>query len=252
MKAKLIALLALAAFAQAPIQAHASPPLPGGFVYLRDIDPTIIQDIRYATSNNFVGHPLAGYQAGECVVKREVALKLKAIQQELSTRKLSLKMFDCYRPTRAVADMVAWSRDGKATGQRFNPAYNKRDLFRLGFIAFRSAHSTGGALDLTLVDLTADNSATFDPNKTYADCTAPVDQRAPEGSIDMGTGYDCTDHKGYTASPAITPTQRHWRHELISAMAKQGFVNYSKEWWHFSLPGMGTVAYDFPIVPRTR
>src|SRR5215468_10962263 len=77
--------------------------LPGGFVYLRDIDPTIVQDIRYATSNNFVGRPLAGYQAGECVVKREVGLRLKAIQQELAKRNLSLKMFDCYRPTQAVA-----------------------------------------------------------------------------------------------------------------------------------------------------
>src|ERR1700749_3605710 len=138
---------------------------PGGFVYLRDIDPTIIQDIRYATSNNFVGHPMAGYRAGECVVKREVAFRLKAIQQKLAKRKLSLKMFDCYRPARATADMLAWSRDGKDTGRRFNPSFNKADLFRLGYISPYSQHSTGGALDLTLVDLTADNSATFDPNK---------------------------------------------------------------------------------------
>src|ERR1700751_518843 len=142
MKAKLIALIAAASLAQA----HASQPLPGGFVYLRDIDPTIIQDIRYATLNNFVGHPLAGYQAGECVVKREVALKLKGIQQELAKRKLSLKMFDCYRPTQAVADMVAWSRDGRQRGRRFNPAYNKRDLFRLGFIAFQLAHLNSAPL----------------------------------------------------------------------------------------------------------
>src|ERR1700751_3603391 len=156
MKARLIALSIVALISPTHAQT-----LPGGFVYLRDIDPTIIQDIRYATSNNFVGHPLAGYQAGECVVKREVGLKLKAIQQELAKRKLSLKMFDCYRPTQAVADMVAWSRDGRETGRRFNPAYDKRDLFRLGFIAYRSVHSTGAALDLTLVDLSADNSAGF-------------------------------------------------------------------------------------------
>ncbi len=86
----------------APVTAAHAQSLPGGFVYLRDIDPTIIQDIRYATSNNFVGHPLAGYQAGECVVKREVGLRLKKIQEELARQKLSLKMFDCYRPTRAV------------------------------------------------------------------------------------------------------------------------------------------------------
>jgi D-alanyl-D-alanine dipeptidase len=111
--------------------------LPGGFVYLRDIDPTIIQDMRYATSNNFVGHPLAGYQAGECVVKREVGLRLKAVQQELAKQKLSLKMFDCYRPARASMDMVRWSRNGRETPaeRRYNPAFRKADLFRLGYIA---------------------------------------------------------------------------------------------------------------------
>jgi D-alanyl-D-alanine dipeptidase len=227
--------------------------LPGGFVYLRDVDPSIIQDIRYATSNNFVGHPLAGYQAGECVVKREVALRLKKIQEELATQKLSLKMFDCYRPQRATMDMYRWSQSGKETAsdRRFNPAFRKADLFRLGYIATYSGHSTGSALDLTLVDLSADNSAAFDPAKSYADCTAAVDKRAPEGSIDMGTGYDCTDLKGHTNTNAITPEQRKWRMTLVAAMRKQGFVNYWKEWWHFSLPGGGGQAYDFPITrPR--
>jgi zinc D-Ala-D-Ala dipeptidase len=233
----------------APAGASRAETLPGGFVYLREIDPTIIQDIRYAGANNFVGRPLQGYGAAECVVKREVGFRLKAIQRDLATRKLSLKMLDCYRPVRAVADMVAWSKNGKETvaERRFNPAIRKQDLFRLGYIATHSQHSTGGALDLTLVDLSADNSAAFDPNKTYADCTAPVDARAPEGSIDMGSGYDCADLKAHTASRAITPVQRRWRNELVAIMAHQGFVNYWKEWWHFSLPGGAGAAYDFPI-----
>ena len=90
--------------------------MPGGFVYLREIDASIIQDIRYAGANNFVGRPLRGYDAAECVVKREVGLRLKAIQQDLAKRKLSLKMLDCYRPVRAVADMVAWSKNGGSSG----------------------------------------------------------------------------------------------------------------------------------------
>lgn len=231
--------------------AHAQT-LPGGFVYLREIDSSIIQDIRYAGANNFIGRPLRGYDAAECVVKREVGLRLKAIQQELAKRKLSLKMFDCYRPARAVADMVAWSRNGHETAaeRRFNPAFSKEELFRLGYIATHSQHSTGAALDLTLVDLTADNSAIFDANKPYADCTAPAPMRPPEGSIDMGTGYDCSDVKAHTDSSAITPLQRRWRNELVAVMARQGFVNYSQEWWHFSLPGAGVAAYDFPIEPR--
>ena len=247
--AALVALLALSFFA--PVRAQT---LPGDFVYLRDIDPSIIQDIRYATSNNFVGRPLAGYDAGECVVKREVGLRLKAVQQELAAQNLSLKMFDCYRPARASLDMVKWSQNGRETAaeRRYNPKIPKTELFRLGYIASRSQHSTGAALDLTLVDLRADNSARYDPLKIYADCTAPVEARAPEGSVDMGTGYDCTDPKGHTAAASINAEQRAWRKRLVAAMARQGFVNYSKEWWHFSLPGAGGAAYDFPIQPRTR
>jgi D-alanyl-D-alanine dipeptidase len=245
MKPKLIALVVTLSAVQAYAQA-----LPGGFVYLSDIDPTIIQDIRYATSNNFVGRPLRGYEAGECIVKREVGLRLKAVQQELAKRKLSLKMFDCYRPARASLDMVRWSRNPRDNGNRFNPAIDKRDLFRLGYIASYSKHSTGAALDVTLVDLAADNSARFDPAKSYADCSAPAERRAPEGSVDMGTGYDCTDLRGHTRSGALTGEQRRWRDVLIAAMARQGFVNYSKEWWHFSLLVADGAAYDFPITAR--
>jgi D-alanyl-D-alanine dipeptidase len=235
------------------VPAHAQT-LPGGFVFLRDIDPTIIQDIRYAGSNNFIGRPLGGYDAAECVVKRDVGLALKSIQQALAPQKLSLKMLDCYRPVRAVRDMVVWARNGRETPaeRRYNPAFSKADLFRLGYIAGHSGHSTGAALDLTLVDLTADNSPRFDPSKAYADCTAAASARAPEASVDMGTGYDCADVKAHTAARSITSVQRRWRNMLVAAMAQQGFVNYSKEWWHFSLPGAGGPAYDFPVTARRK
>src|SRR5258708_22337719 len=119
-KAIVVALVVIASFSGAFAQA-----LPGGFAYLRDIDPTILQEIRYAGANNFIGRPLAGYGAGECVVKREVGLALKTIQRELARQKLSLKMFDCYRPERAVADMVAWPGNGNETpaDRRSNPAF---------------------------------------------------------------------------------------------------------------------------------
>jgi D-alanyl-D-alanine dipeptidase len=196
--------------------------MPGGFVFLRDIDPTIIQDIRYAGSNNFIGRPLAGYGAAECVVKRDVGLALKTIQQELAPQKLSLKMLDCYRPVRAVHDMVVWAQNGKETPaeRRYNPAFPKADLFRLGYIAGHSGHSTGAAIDLTLVDLTADNSARFDPDKAYADCTAPAGARAPEASVDMGTGYDCSDLMAHTAARSINSAQR--RFEGVVALFAAG------------------------------
>jgi D-alanyl-D-alanine dipeptidase len=226
--------------------------LPGGFVYLADIDPTIRQDIRYAGANNFVGRRLAGYNAAECVVKRNAGLALKRVQAELAAQNVSLKLLDCYRPARASHDMVAWAHNGQETPaeRRYNPAFAKKDLFRLGYIAVHSGHSTGAAVDLTLVDLKADNSGAFDPGKAYADCTAPAAARAPEGSVDMGTGYDCSDLKAHTAARSITESQRRWRNLLVAAMAKQGFVNYAKEWWHFSLPGAGGPAYDFPITRR--
>jgi zinc D-Ala-D-Ala dipeptidase len=246
-KTIVIALVAIAWISPARAQT-----LPDGFAFLRDIDPTILQDIRYAGSNNFVGRPLAGYGAAECVVKRDVGLALKRVQAELALQKLSLKMLDCYRPARAVHEMVLWAQNGRETPaeHRYNPALRKKDLFRLGYIAEHSGHSTGSAVDLTLIDLTAEHSAAFDPNRAYADCTASEAVRAPEGSVDMGTGYDCSDLKAHTAATSITLAQRRWRNLLVAAMAKQGFVNYAKEWWHFSLPGTAGPAYDFLITPR--
>jgi len=244
-----VKLVVIAAAVAAWISPAMAQGLPGDLMFLRDIDPTIIQDVRYASSNNFMGRPLAGYGAAECVVTREVGLRLKAVQQELARQRLSLKMFDCYRPARAVADMVAWAGNGRETAaeRRYNPAFAKADLFRLGYIATHSGHSTGAAVDLTLVDLAADNFGKFDPARDYADCTAPVALRAPEGSVDMGTGYDCSDVKAHTAAGSITSAQRRWRNRLVAAMARQGFANYSREWWHFSLPGAGGAAYDVPI-----
>jgi D-alanyl-D-alanine dipeptidase len=246
---KSMAAIALTVLALAPAGAQ---PLPDDFVYLRDLAPSIRQDIRYAGLNNFVGHPLAGYDGAECIVKRSVGLALQKAQQELAAQNLSLKMLDCYRPARAVQEMVKWAQDGHETPaqRRYNPVFRKQDLFRLGYIATHSGHSTGAAIDLTLVDLRAAASAPFDPNRNYADCTASEALRAPEASVDMGTGYDCSDAKAHTAATAITPAQRNRRNTLVAAMARQGFVNYAKEWWHFSLPGVAGRAYDFPILRR--
>lgn len=237
-------LLAVAAGSGAAAQG-----LPGDFVFLRDVDPSIRQDIRYAGANNFVGRRLAGYGAAECVVKRAVARALAQVQRDLAPQRLSLKMYDCYRPARAVRDIVAWSKDGRETpAQRtYNPGLSKADLFRLGYIAERSGHSTGAAIDLTLVEVPAPKVAAFDPGRLYGDCTADIRQRAPDDAVDMGTGYDCSDTKAHTAAAGITPAQRRWRARLVAAMAKVGFVNYAKEWWHFSLPGVGDAPYDFPI-----
>src|SRR5260370_37962807 len=107
------------------------------------------------------------------MLKREVGLALARVQRELVPQKLSLKMLDCDRPARAVHDMVLWAQNGRETpaARRDNPAFGKKDLFRLGYIAEHSGHSTRAAVDLTPVELAADNSGAFDPGHAYADCT---------------------------------------------------------------------------------
>lgn len=227
----------------------AASPLPADFVYLRSVDPTILQDMRYATANNFVGRVLNGYEAGECIVTRSVGAALRSVQASLRPRGLSLKMYDCYRPQRAIDDMYAWAQDGHETiaQRRYNPKMSKADLFRLGYIARHSGHSTGKAVDLTIVQLPLRQVPPFDPSAGYADCTGPQNLRAPDNSVDMGAGYDCSDEKAHTGSKVITADQRRWRDTLVSAMAKQGFVNFRLERWHFSLPGPGKSAYDFTV-----
>src|SRR6185312_4790921 len=126
---------------------------PRGFVRLREVDRTIAQDMRYATGNNFTGSPLPGYDAGECILARAAAEALKRAQADLAPENLSLKVYDCYRPTRAVTAMARWAADADAAPdtRRFYPAIRKERLFAFGWIAAHSAHSRGVAVDLTLV-----------------------------------------------------------------------------------------------------
>src|SRR5262249_1687213 len=234
-----------------PVVAQAS--LPPGLVYLRDIEPGIAQDIRYAGSDNFVGRPLPGYDAAECILRREVALALKQVQADLAASGLALKIYDCYRPTRAVRAMAQWAGDGRPGGasKRFFPRLPKGSLFALGYIAARSQHSMGTAIDLTLIERTTAAPAHFDPAARYGSCTGPAGERAPDNSLDMGTGYDCLDAMSHTASGAVGAEQRRRRNLLVAAMGKRGFRNYHREWWHFSYPGAAPLAaYDFPIRPR--
>lgn len=222
--------------------------LPKGFVYLREVAPSVAQDIRYATPNNFTAAPLPGYGAPECVLRREAAEALARVQADLARQHLSLKTYDCYRPERAVRAMWRWAHDGGRDGNKsFYPNTDKRELFTLGYIAARSKHSTGTAVDLTLIPLGAP-----EPPARNADepCTAPASQRAPDNSLDMGTGFDCLDVKSYTRSAAITPAQAHARETLRAAMTRAGFRNYFREWWHYEFAGSPLHAYDVPIEGR--
>ena len=226
--------------------------LPDGFVYLRDVAPDIAQDMRYASANNFVGHALPGYGAPECVLRQQAALALKRVQADLAPSDLSLKVYDCYRPARAVHAMAQWSQDGRSDGvKRFYPTLNKETLFRSGYISGASLHSNGTAVDLTLVPLSAASVPPLDQAARYGSCTGPARERAPDNSLDMGTGFDCFDTKSYTNSSAIDAEQKRARGLLLAAMSRRGFKNYFREWWHFAYPiGQTPQQFDFPIPPR--
>jgi D-alanyl-D-alanine dipeptidase len=249
----MIARMLAAATLLAPATRLAANELPQGFVYLRDVDPTIQQDIRYAGSANFVGHAIPGYDAAECVLVRQAANVLKAVQTKLKEKQLSLKVYDCYRPARAVGSFVDWAKtpDQAKTKSVYYPALAKRALFP-DYIATRSGHSRGATVDLTLVplDTTAPSEASIEQNT--AACTAPKLARAPDNGLDMGTSFDCFDTKANTAASGLTEDERQNRAFLVDVMGRSGFKNYEKEWWHFTLenePYPNTI-FDFPISPR--
>jgi len=219
----------------APVLAGAT--LPRGFVYLRDIDPTIVQDIRYAGSHNFVGRPIKGYLAAECILSVSAANALALAQKRLAEKKLSLIVWDCYRPKRAVADFFAWSRDPARAEMKaeFYPRTDKANLFALGYVAIRSAHSRGSTVDLGIVPADVSSAPPRDPSQPLRACTAPKSERFEDGTIDLGTGPDCLDALASTSSPLVGTVARGNRQMLKSVMREAGFRSYFREWWHFEL-----------------
>jgi D-alanyl-D-alanine dipeptidase len=246
-------LTALRVAAEEPLAA-----LPEPLVYLRDIEPGILQDMRYAGTDNFTGWPVPGYGAPECVLLREAAEALSRVQQALLARRLSLKVYDCYRPRSAVRSFVAWVAEGDTAPadpllKRFHPNIGRGRLITDGYVAAVSRHSRGDTVDLTLVELPVRPVPPFNRDAAYGPCTGPARQRAPDASVDMGTGYDCFDPRSHTAATGLTETQARWRKTLVEAMAREGFHNYRKEWWHFTLAtAHAPRTFDVPIVRRER
>jgi len=217
--------------------ALAGSALPGGFVYLRDIDPTIVQDIRYAGSHNFVGRPIRGYLAAECILSVSAANALATVQSKLAAKKLSLIVWDCYRPQRAIDDFFRWSKDPTHTEMKaeFYPRTDKAMLFALGYLATRSAHSRGSTVDLGIVPSDFSSAPPANPAQPLKPCTAPKGERFEDGTIDLGTGYDCLDVLANTSNALVGGTALHNRQTLKSYMREAGFRSYAREWWHFQL-----------------
>lgn len=169
--------------------------------------PSVVYEIRYEGEHNFIGRRIDGYKAPKCLLAKEAAIALGRVQKELKARSLSLKVFDCYRPQRAVNHFVTWAKDPSDTKMKkeFYPHVEKKNLFKKGYIASKSAHSRGSAVDLTIA------------------------------SLDMGTPFDFFGPKSHTNNPDVSVEARKNRELLKGLMEKQGFKNYSKEWWHYSL-----------------
>jgi len=225
---------------------------PEHMVYLRTIDPGIEQDIRYASAHNFTGHPLDGYQAAECLLSADAAKALARVQTALKAEGYGLKVFDCYRPARAVADMGRFATEpADPRKAEFYPRVDKQDFWRLGYVARVSNHSRGNTVDLTMTGPGALPADTWTPAATAVDCTAPYAQRWHDGAVDMGTGFDCFDERAHTDSSLISAAAKDNRQRLSRAMEKEGFTGYANEWWHFTYsrePALKTVM-DFPITP---
>jgi D-alanyl-D-alanine dipeptidase len=227
----------LVLIAMLPASALAGSTLPTGFVYLRDIDPTIVQDIRYAGSHNFVGRPINSYLAAECILSEPAANALETVQRILAEKKLSLIVWDCYRPKRAVADFRRWSKDPTHSEMKaeFYPRTDKKKLFALGYLATRSAHSRGSTVDLGIVPTAPSIAPPPDPSQPLKACTSAKGERFEDGTLDFGTGYDCLDVLANTSSALAGGIALRNRQTLRAYMQQAGFRPYAKEWWHFEL-----------------
>jgi D-alanyl-D-alanine dipeptidase len=177
---------------------------------VRTLDPRIVVDLRYATSNNFTGAPLPGYLANRAFLRREAADALSRVERDLLPQAIGIKVFDAYRPVRATLAMVNWTE-----------RVNRPDLLKDGYIASRSRHNLGLAIDLTLIDL------------------------ATGRELEMGTPFDTFSAAAHTANASGEAAAN--RQRLKAAMEREGFVNYDQEWWHFSFSVPNPLRFDRPI-----
>lgn len=220
-----------------PGMSHSAGNLPEGFADISELVPSLLLDIRYFGSHNFVGVRVDGYNAPKCILTREAAAALAKVQSDLEPFSLSLKIYDCYRPQQAVNHFVRWAKDtgDTKTKAEFYPTLDKKDLFAGEYIATKSGHSRGSTVDLTIVTLPAAKPASYQPGDKLQACYLPLAERFPDNGLDMGTGFDCFHELSHTVNKKIGEKQRLHRLLLKTLMEKQGFKNYEKEWWHFTL-----------------
>ena len=218
------------------LPAHADA-LPAGFVRLADVDPSIRQDIRYAGPDDFLHRKANGYDAPVCILTEQAAKALSGIQKAIAARGLTLVVFDCYRPARAVADMGEWTREDGPPDPQWYPRVKRGDLIAKGYVGELSSHSRGSTVDVAI--------ARTDRTSTPKPACGAVDAE----TLDFGTGFDCFDPMSETAHRGLAGEATANRKMLVDAMRTGGFKNYAREWWHFTLEHepFAKQRFDFPI-----
>ena len=204
------------------------PPSKEDFVDLKELMPNLRSDLRYYSSNNFVGEPIEGYNAAKVLLTKEAAEALKKVQDELERLGFGLLIYDAYRPQRATDHFVRWAQDetDDIMKAQYYPNIEKKDLFAKGYISVKSGHSRGSTVDVTIVSL-----------KT-------------KQILNMGSPYDLFDEvSNVDHTQSITKNQHALRLLLKRRMEKQGWKSYEQEWWHFTLNNepYPETYFDFPI-----
>lgn len=183
------------------------------FVLLSEAVPDAILEIRYYSTYNFVGERIDGYEEPLALLTKEAAGALREVSDDLVAKGYRLKIFDAYRPQRAVTHFMNWALDVDDTRMKayFYPELDKDVLFPQGYIAEHSGHSRGSTVDLTLFDMAA------------------------EREVDMGGTFDYFGELSHPDYTGITEEQYANRMILREAMLAHGFRPLAEEWWHFTL-----------------
>jgi D-alanyl-D-alanine dipeptidase len=167
----------------------------------------------------------------------------------MAPKGLSLVVWDCYRPARAVQDFLNWSKtpDERMKGEFF-PRVDKARFFELGYLAKRSRHSRGSTVDLAIVPIELKEAPPYQPPTKNVSCFAPKGERFEDGTLDFGTGQDCLDVTSSFANNDVGKVAKDNRAFLRDAMIAVGFQPYNKEWWHFELKNEPfNTEFDFEI-----
>ncbi len=213
-------------------------PLPEGFVYIKDIDPTIQESVRYASSENFVGAPIEGYVAPRTILTRAAAEALHKVQEELLNEGYCLVVYDAYRPQKAVDNFMRWSTDisEQSMKKRYYPRVNKADVFDLGYVAKKSGHSRGSTVDLSIIKIDKklkNNSEIVVLSRQLNDGFSIL--CLDDNSVDMGSTFDLFDEASHHDTSLVGASYIKLRNYLRHKMEKYGFKAYSNEWWHYTL-----------------